>query len=674
MAKQPLKFRKDDEDILTTSEIYFSSADEVRKPIVQRWDKYGRMFMNQFDFTGKSFWQSQSSLPKLSLAVTLTKAILNEPVRKNRDFFTVTAKRDMLKRYEMPAKELVNAHLDANNFRQGVFGDSLMSGLLCNLIIYKVFPRYVSKKNDKVAGVVAKHDTNLDIPKDKSDDQRIIENILREETTDTFTPSDNDRVCIDMGAIDPYNFRIDGSGRYRFVIEDIWKDLGEFKENAKEMGYDLNVIDRIEESYSGSDYKFRRRMQLQQGSGDREVILKDLLLQEYHGDLYDKDGNFVDSNMTWTVANGKYLIRRPVKNNAWHGKFPYVWGAAKRIPFSVYHKCYCDDIYALAQSLTDLFNLLIDSNAYAMAKAFELDLDMVYDPQQIATGVYPGKTFFKKFMGDPNRRMITDVSLGTINPQALRIYQEMDREFINASGLGTGGGTTSSKQRPTAREVDERSSISSIIMEDMANDIETGVVTPALNMILWDSMQYQTDFDDPRMSELSDQTRMELQRLSYYPKGELRKNLDYMKIKVEGISGLLRKQREFQKLTEMFALGAQAGEVGQSMLMRIRPEWAVGVMLDSMQIDKEKAFKSEEEMQKEREQAQMVEQAKQRAIQEQTKMKQVETSRKLTEQGEKNKMELDQNSKRFAQEIQQKQDRHLLDLTIKALSGGGKSG
>lgn len=679
MAKRQI--RKDDHDLLTTSQMYFTSADNIRKPIEYRWDSYWRIFRNQYDFSRKSSWQSKQYVPKVSNAISLVKSILSEPVRINADFFTVDTRIENLKPYRHPIKELIMQWLDYNNFRKGGFSDSLTSALLCNLMIWKVFARTKGKKFDKYYTNAISHDTVLSLIKEgkiKSDDERLIEAILAEEkaepinTTDMQLPKGEDRVCIEMVPIDPYLFRIDGSGRYRYVIEDIWYDLDEFKENSKKMGYNQNEIDKIEDGMKNTDL-YKRKLRLAQGTNTYDHDVREVLVREYHGDLYTPKGDLVERNVTWTVANNQHVIREPVKNPNWHAKFPYVWGAPVRVPFSVYHKAYSEDIYGLGMAMTDQFNLLLDSNAYSVSRAFELDIDMVYDPEQLKTGVYPGKTFFKRSRGNPNAQMIKDVQLGSINPQSLRIYQEMDREFINAARLGTGGGTTSSKQRPTAREVEERSGISSKLMQDMAVDIEDGVIKPLLEMVYKTALQYQNDFNDPRMQNLSNEARTELQAFSLYPKDKKMEYIDAFQFEVGGISDSIAKQREMRKAIEVLTMAQQNPD--KEFMSRVRKEYIWEKIFEGLGWDKSKAFLSEEEYQKKvQKQQSMMEKAKIESMRQQMALKQAEEKANVMEQSARNQLELKQNNLRFAQELQHKTQRHELDMLLKSQKDKDKKG
>ena len=133
MAKSITQMRKDSEDIKNISSMYYKAADEARKPIEQEWDKYWRIFRNQYDFSKKSAWQSVSYLAKLPQAIGMAGSILAKPVRTNPDLFTVTTHIDRMKQYEMPIKKLIEYWLDQNKFRQTLFKDALIAGLLQNL-------------------------------------------------------------------------------------------------------------------------------------------------------------------------------------------------------------------------------------------------------------------------------------------------------------------------------------------------------------------------------------------------------------------------------------------------------------------------------------------------------------------------------------------------------------
>lgn len=624
MVKQKYQKGKDGADYVAMSMRYYTEADQARKPIRSTWDKMWNIYNNCYDFSDKAEWQSQSYIPKIPNTVRMASSILKRSLIRSKTFFRVDSDLPQYKAYAPAIHKDLEVWLRENKFVES-FTEAVMMGMLTNLMIFKVFWRYDDLDID-MQGKAVSHDIGYDIIKDKSSagvspEQLALASMMpppEGAAPGLAVPGLNipmpktRRGSLVIKPVNPYFFYLDPTGRNKYCFHVVILDLSDLKDRAKEMGYDPVEVAKIEESFSKQEWDYRESVRRGQSTSS-DSNRKQVILYEFWGDVIDEEGNVTNKNCTWTIANEKYCIRKPTKNPNWHGLAPFAFCPIVKRPFSVYHKGYLEDVYGIANSITDLFNTLMDANSYAMAKAFEIDVDLVYDPDQLLTGVYPGKTLLKRSGGNPNARMVQEITLGSIQPQSLRIYQELDREFQNGTGLSEFLiGKPASRGRPTATEVVEKGAQALSIMEDIALDIEDGLFAPLLNLCYMTLLQYQTDFSDPRLQSLGDDVRMQLGAFQYLPAAERRKAIDAFKFYCRGMSAVVSKSQEMQKALSYATIVSQTPEE-----VRDRVDWKKWhqKILDGMNWDYEEILLSDEEYQ-------MKLQIKQQMLQQQMAMRQ----------------------------------------------------
>jgi hypothetical protein len=589
---------KEPDDIVRISQSMFEHAWNNRLPIQQGWDNMWDRFNNIYDFSRKADWQSQGHIPKIPNAVRMASAILKKSLIRAKDFYTVSSELDLFRKFAPAVQGVLKAWLTENRFVEE-FTESLVAGLLMNLMVFKAYWKSDEFNIDQTTNPIS-HDTGMDLTKRQkkiSPEQALLFSVFPElspQIQNPMVPANaptlRRRGGLRIVPINPYFFLLDPTGRNKFCIHIIRMDLDDLKRDAAKKGYNQEVVNKIDEDFT-KEWEYRETRRLRQTFSFTTTFRKQVVLYEYHGDLFDQNAKIAKQNATWTVANEKWLIRKPTDNPSWHGKWPFVWGPIVKRPFSVYHKGYLDDGFKLAGSITDLFNSLMDANAYSMAKAFEIDIDMVYDPEQIKGGVYPGKTFLKRSGGNPNTRLIQEVPLGILPAQSLRLYQQLDIEFQNSTGLTEFlVGKPSTKGRATATEIVEKGAQSMSIMEDIALDIEDTILSPLLEMCYKIILQYQTDFEDPRMQMLSKQVRQQLSAFAFLPKEEKMKAVNAFKFEVRGMSGVIGKRIELNKLTSAL----KQISVIPGALDRVDWNEVLKRVFDGMNIDSTKVLLSDE--------------------------------------------------------------------------------
>lgn len=537
------------EQIVKISLQLWQEAYDAKKPLEVLWQKVYNLYNNFYDFSKKAEWQSKEYVPKIPNAVrAITGFVKSAFLQAGEEGFTINSLKEEYDDLCIVLKHYINYWLKINKFEQ-ILDEAIIAGLLSNLMIFKIYWKTSPTIDITSTRSTKDYGTNIS-EKEKKTGLELLQEALEiptevaiREYTSTITEE------LKIAVVDPFDFFIDPTGRGKYVIHRTTMDLSDLKEIGEDIGYNSDVINKIVEDYRKQEFEYKEAIRKGMSpTVSKPPFRKQVELWEFWGDIIDDEGNVLYKNVTWTVANEKYLLRPPTENPFWFKRAPFVWGPIIKKPFSVYHKNFFEDSIGLATVLTELLNMMLDTNAYATAKAFELDLDLLVDAEQLKTGVYPGKVF-KKRTGGVDIPLIREISLGQISPQILRIYQEMDREFQNATGTTEFLlGKPATRGRPTATEVAIKSQQSSAFIQDIASCIEDNVLSPLFKMMTVLILQYQRSFDDIRFIQIQESIKNKMKIVAALPEEERRKLIDIFDFNVSFISGALSKRTSLEKL------------------------------------------------------------------------------------------------------------------------------
>ncbi len=510
------------------------------QPRRMEWDRSWNLYNMVNDFSTKSEWQSKNAIPKINMtvrsAVFMVKRSLMGPVKS----FTVDGYGEFGKMAAYYVDKLAQQHLENANYVTGIT-DSLHAGMLSSLMVLKVYPRYEDA-----------YDVRID---------------PRAQPMTSMASSVKERLYkklnIRVDPVDPYKMHLDPSGGNKYKIQEMEMDLYDLVELAKDPknGFDKAVVAEIHESFKPQDQSETTPPEQREGTlpDSKEPPSKQtVFLQEFWGDVWDRENNLIGRRITYTVANRKYLVKKPVKDllPLACGPDPFIISPIVRKPFSVWHQGFVEVVSGLQIIMTELLNLMVDANFFASAKAFEIDIDMVHDPNEFINGIYPGKTFKKRGGGFSNTPMIRDISIGNVSGQSLSLYNAIQSEFDNGTGLSEFLQPASrSRSRTTATEVMEKSNASTSFMEEIGKTVEEGVIEPLLDKLFHYIVEYQINFDDPHTMDMfnpDDAMRFELMMRNPAFRSAMHKAP--LKFKARGLSTMVARMRELDKVERFVGL------------------------------------------------------------------------------------------------------------------------
>lgn len=422
--------------------------------IRSQWDDHWALYNGQFDFSEKQKWQSRQHIPKSKMAVRVTKSVLKQALLKADNFFAFRGLNEDSREVEKDIEKGLLRIFEQAMFKQKIFTQGLFLGLLENLIVFKVFPQEMRPS---------------DRPIHESQEFKLVIKPIRAR-----------------------DFRIDTTGRNRFVIHRTKMDLADFKKLVSRGVYRKDALDAVIQDFV--DYEQEYREKIQEGLVDIEKPSwrKEVELLEYWGDVDDAKGNRIYENVTFTVVNRKALARYPIQNPFRHGRPPFVWGPIIEKAGSVYAEGFLDAASRIDRMLTETMNLVLDSNTASSVKAYEVNLDWIHNPSELKSGIYPGKVIKTRGV-PPGGQAIREFMLGQVSPQSFQVLTFLDRSFQEATGVNEFIAGTMGAGDKTATETKIKTSQSQSLMHAVAQDIEDNVLEDLIEMGYSVMLQYNPE-------------------------------------------------------------------------------------------------------------------------------------------------------------------------------------
>ena len=275
--------------------------------------------------------------------------------------------------------------------------------------------------------------------------------------------------------------------------------------------------------------------------------------------LTDERGKILDEHVHFIVANKEYVVYYG-KNILPKGQFPYVVGFPMKVLKGRYGRGYITKLRSLLSSYVESMNLLLD--------AFTLNTLGVYEvvTSNIETGkahlfgsVVPGRLYPVSSTGTINQ-----VYNNSVNPNATNLLFVLDRLIQNRSFQNEFfQGQPTSKGRPTASEINQKSQETSGFFADIANEIERAIIEPTLELVLHTELIYMNDeshFDYSKSLEDSEALDV-LKVLTFNERINAIKDAT---LTVKGISGKVLKMTNFQKLMQIINVIGNMPQVAQA--------------------------------------------------------------------------------------------------------------
>jgi len=500
-------------------------AADKRLHAERAWDEAWRVYNNQYDWSGKAEWQSRVFVPKAAMAVEMAAALVRRALLESEDWFRLEGLTETSRKRAPYLEKLLYYYLDRMRFVDR-FIEPLKGGLVGSLIVVKPHLAPWSYR----------------------------------ERDGRFVRELHDSPAITVSFPDPYNIYLDPTGRGMFIIEEEILDLPTAFDLADMGILDGDVLKQLHEDWLETERQAKEDERKRQPiSGSRPTNRLEVKLTHFWGSLPDREsGRWALKNGHFIIVNDKYVVRGPMENPYPHKRLPYIVGSPFRRPFSVYHKGLLDDVVGLQKAMTELVNLTLDSATFAGIKAFEVDLDQIEDPQQLLSGIYPGKVFTKRGGGQQGQ-MVKEINIADVNRSLPALYQLLNNEFQNSTAVTEFiSGQVGMRGARTATEVVIKQNQGMGIFNEVAKNLENSVLEPTLEQLAYLVVEYHEDFIDPRVAEILG-TDLMIQML-VADRGELFEPQN-LRVRASGITALLSRSEEIQRIMGLLQVLGQFGPV-----------------------------------------------------------------------------------------------------------------
>lgn len=465
------------------------------------WDEAWNDYNGNVDFGEKAPWQSQGHLPKFSQAVRITKNIMKQSLIKADDFFAFKGRNAESKEVENDITCAVKYVLDQNYFKQKHFPTAVFRGLLENLMIFKT---WVEPLNEDP------------IHKDQ-------------------------QYSFPISVVSAYDLFIDPTGRRKFVIHRIKKDLSDFRRLVSRGVYSKESLEYVLEDFKQTEKDIEESIRKGEIESGSPAWRKEVELLEYWGDVDNDEGETVYRNHTFTIVNRKCIARTPIKNPFDHGRAPFIWGPIFPLDGSEYAEGFADHVLGLCRMLNESWNMQLDAGAASSVNAYEVDLNYVNNPSALKTGIYPGKTIQTNGV-PPGAQAIREFKLGSLSQENLMMTGALDKEVQNATGVNEFISGIVGSSGATATETRQKSQQSMNFLQAVSEDIEDNVLAPFLAMYYKNILQYNPEILGEKVNML---------------------NIEDLKMhyEVKGLSNMLQQQDDYAKISQVTMMLAKIPQV-----------------------------------------------------------------------------------------------------------------
>jgi len=588
-AQEPMR----DEEIVQAVLRYKREAEDARDYRDILSDRNLEAYYSRLARDSEVEGQSNEFLPKVALGVDQTSAIINRGLTGYGQWFSVDLQRDDPANPALLSGEaiekLLRKHLEPQQSPMGetpsfptVVTDASKVGLLQSLCILKIWGEQVPSKRLAITPVpIFGGDTGDEVVGQ------------REHLTLVATPQWRLRVSL----VRPKDAYIDPSGSNLYFLEASERDWHEVLADAQGDNpmYDLEVVQRM---------KMDSRDQEREADMAREtntpaptgVARRKVQLLECWGTILDAEGEVQHENVVYTIANEKYLIRRPTINPYWHQRAPYVVCPLMRVPFTIWHKAIYDDVVDLNLTLNEIFNLLVDGGIASAWNTRQTHMNHIKNSADFTAGIPPGATIIPNDDVPPGTPLILPIRTGEVPQDGMAMYALIDKELQSASMANDIRLGQVPQGRTTATAVSAAQEQGSLFFESIIFNLEHNLIQPALWMAWLVILQHADDWMRPETANLIGKPMAEsLARMS--PAQRYATYAEDARFRVYGISSVLARQKEFQKILALLQVAGANPDVMAEVKKNVNFKKLLDRIFQALNMDPDQLMFSDQEKQ-----------------------------------------------------------------------------
>lgn len=592
---------KDDNEVNSTDPIVQSVVNcyqEAKHSKLERMIKnamnYNCYHLKQ-DWSHKNKGQSKEFLPKTAIATEQLTSFIQQALLDINKWFEVRARDGVQNPLITPEEmyKLVNRQLEKNKIAQFI-ADTIKTGVLGANMIVKI------------------HGKRVDCPKFQVD---------KEKQSDGSTSQKLMRVSkpywqLQLDLIRPEDWFPDPTGNL-YEIHRIEMDYYELLALAKSQPdvYDLEEVMKVPGmGEDEEDQRWKKYRETNQNTTYQQ-FRKRVVIKEFWGNLLNPStGELLHENIVCAIANNRFVIRKPQKNPFWHGKSPFESAPILRVPHSAWGKALMDAPTMSNFAMNEVYNLMMDGGMASVFGIRQLREQWLQNPEQVNDGIPPGTTLIMNSSAPPGAKVMERVDTGSLPSEALQLYNLSDREFQQSALTNdTRLGVLPQRQVKATEIVASQNAITGLF-NGIVKVVEKDFIVNILDKAWMTMAQHMNDLHIDEVKALIGEDRA-IQLSNYSPKEIFAATVGGYTFAVFGLSSILNKMNDFQKITALLQTIGASPLMAQEFQKKYSFTKLLGEIVKSLDIDEQKIEMTPQEQQQQQAQQQAQQQGQPPAAQ-----------------------------------------------------------
>lgn len=455
-----------DEEIIQLLNEYFDEAENAREtgyePRHEVWEQNLHAFWMRKDYPNKMDWQSREKSGFVPSAVERFAATHREALTYNPDWLEIKDRNDPTGELSRFATRLTRVALDfagTNSSGQPVpfehdFGNMVMTGALMKMCAAVQYDHRLGR-------------------------------------------------CV-AEQVDPRQCYLDPMGRGLYRVrwwevdkETLLRQAELLDENGKPF-YDKEAIESL---VANRETDIITNREESSGAGQMTTSSRTpILIKEWLVDLIDRrDGEngkrIVRERQLIVTANDHTIIRGPEKNPWWHGKDWIVCHPVLQAPLkAVDGRTYVEIFRHSVETHENVTNRILDSVATSSMNAFEVNPDLLDDPDALMGGIAPNQTILRDPDAPPGERAVMTVEMGKpLSADIMTVWRETRRNMQEDAAQSDISLGQASRGETTATEVNESKAGQSSLNNSISIDIDMGFLGPVAELVYYCTLQHVSE-------------------------------------------------------------------------------------------------------------------------------------------------------------------------------------
>lgn len=400
------------------------------------------------------------------------------------------------------------------------------------------------------------------------------------------------RLCVEL--IRPEDYFPDPTGRGLYEIHRTYKDLHEVVALAESGEYDPEAVEELAESCVDVMVESDLERETDQPTPQPVNFRKQIELWEFWGTVLDSDGNVAHRNVYCTIANRRYLIRKPEPNPYWHQESPFVVAPLLRVPFSVFHKALFDYAVRLNLAMNEVFNLIVDGGIGSVWGVRQIHEHLIKNIDDFSNGIPQGATLIASEEAQQGVPVFVQTPAGVVPPEAMGTFQLLDREFAAASMLSDTARGMTPRKEVSATAVASADQSTSAFFDSIISDLEQSFIKPILRLVWLTMLQNCDDWNaEDVVGCIGPSAAQALGSMS--PARRYATYAQGARFQVSGLSSMVARTREFQKIMAVMSALSQSPMLAQVAMTESSPKKLYYHLLKCLNLDPEDLRMTEEE-------------------------------------------------------------------------------